>query len=73
MFWLQFLRDVLEVPEPEKLIRFEVSIPNGFIDALIEDTNGKRLGVNERIGQRRIDSQRDFSQLITETFFRSKF
>lgn len=38
VFWLSFLRDVLEVSEPEKLVKFEVSIPNGFIDALIEDT-----------------------------------
>ena len=38
VFWLQFLRDVLEVQEPEKLVKFEVPIPNGYIDALIEDT-----------------------------------
>ena len=37
-FWLSFLRDVMEVTEPEKLVKFEVPIPNGFIDALIEDT-----------------------------------
>jgi type I restriction-modification system DNA methylase subunit len=37
-FWLTFLRDVLEVTEPEKIIKFEEPIPNGFIDALIEDT-----------------------------------
>lgn len=38
IFWLSFLRDVMEVPEPEKIVKFEESIPNGFIDALIEDT-----------------------------------
>ena len=37
-FWLSFLRDVMEVAEPEKIVKFEVPIPNGFIDALIEDT-----------------------------------
>ena len=37
-FWLTFLRDVMEISEPEKMIKFEESIPNGFIDALIEDT-----------------------------------
>ena len=37
-FWLSFLRDVLDVSEPEKFIRFEVPVPHGFIDALIIDT-----------------------------------
>ena len=38
-FWLQLLRDVLNISEPETLIKFEKSISSGFIDALIEDTN----------------------------------
>lgn len=37
-FWLTFLRDVLEISKPEKIIKFEVPIPNSFIDALILDT-----------------------------------
>lgn len=38
IFWLSFLRDVMEVTEPEKILKFEVPVPNGYIDALIEDT-----------------------------------
>ncbi|MBR4153679.1 MAG: class I SAM-dependent DNA methyltransferase [Selenomonadaceae bacterium] len=38
-FWLTLLRDLFDVDEPEKIIRFEVPVSNGFIDALIEDTN----------------------------------
>lgn len=38
IFWLSFLRDVLEITEPEKIVKFEVAVPNGFIDAMIEDT-----------------------------------
>ncbi len=37
VFWLSFLRDVLEITETEKIIKFEEPIPNGFIGALIED------------------------------------
>ena len=40
-FWLSFLRDVLSVSEPEKLIRFEVPVKlkhTGFIDAFLPDT-----------------------------------
>ena len=37
-FWLSFLRDVFDIPEPENFISFEVPIPHGFIDALIDET-----------------------------------
>ena len=37
-FWLSFLRDVFDISEPEKFITFEVPIPHGFIDALLDDT-----------------------------------
>lgn len=40
-FWLQFLRDVLDISEPEKLIKFEVPIKlkhTSFIDAFFPDT-----------------------------------
>ncbi|MBR4641392.1 MAG: N-6 DNA methylase [Selenomonadaceae bacterium] len=37
-FWLSLLRDVFDVAEPETFIRFEVPIPHGFIDALIDST-----------------------------------
>lgn len=38
-FWLSLLRDVLGIEEPEKVIAFEVPVPGGYIDALIEDTS----------------------------------
>lgn len=38
-FWLTLLRDVFEVDKPEKIIKFEVQVPSGFIDALIDDTH----------------------------------
>ena len=40
-FWLQFLRDVLDISEPEKLIKFEVPVKlkhTSFIDAFFPDT-----------------------------------
>ena len=40
-FWLSLLRDVLNVSEPEKFIRFEVPVKlkhTGFIDAFLPDT-----------------------------------
>ena len=40
-FWLSFLRDVLNVSKPEKLIRFEVPVKlkhTSFIDAFLPDT-----------------------------------
>ncbi len=40
-FWLSFLRDVLNVSEPEKLVKFEVPVKlkhTSFIDAFLPDT-----------------------------------
>ncbi|MBQ6006853.1 MAG: N-6 DNA methylase [Selenomonadaceae bacterium] len=37
-FWLSFLRDVFDIAEPENFISFEVPIPHGFIDGLIDST-----------------------------------
>lgn len=39
-FWLSFLRDVLGISEPEKLIRFEVPVKlkhTNFIDVFLPD------------------------------------
>ncbi len=37
-FWLSLLRDVFDIAEPENFISFEVPIPHGFIDGLIDST-----------------------------------
>ena len=37
-FWWTLLRDVFDIARPEKLIDFEISVPNGFIDAYISKT-----------------------------------
>ena len=40
-FWLSFLRDILNISEPEKFIKFEVSVKlkhKSFIDAFLPDT-----------------------------------
>ncbi len=37
-FWWTLLRDVFDVARPEKIIDFEISVPNGFIDAYISTT-----------------------------------
>ncbi|MBQ6759760.1 MAG: hypothetical protein IJP42_11870, partial [Selenomonadaceae bacterium] len=37
-FWLSLLRDVFNISEPENFISFEVPIPHGFIDGLIDET-----------------------------------
>ena len=37
-FWLQFLRDVLNIADPEKFIQFEMPVSGGFIDAYLKDT-----------------------------------
>ena len=40
-FWLTFLRDVCEISEPEKIIKFEVPVRlkhTSFIDAFLPDT-----------------------------------
>ena len=38
IFWLSLLRDVFDIAEPENFISFEVPIPHGFIDGLIDST-----------------------------------
>ena len=41
IFWLSFLRDVLKISEPEKIIQFEVPVKlkhKSFIDAFLPDT-----------------------------------
>jgi len=40
-FWLAFLRDILNISEPEKFIKFEVPVKlkhKSFIDAFLPDT-----------------------------------
>lgn len=40
-FWLAFLRDVLNIAEPEKIIKFEVPVKlkhTSFIDAFLPDS-----------------------------------
>ena len=37
-FWLTLLRDVFDTVQPEKIIDFEISVANGFIDAYIAKT-----------------------------------
>ena len=38
VFWLTLLRDVFEISKPEKIIKFEVPVPQGSIDAYIAAT-----------------------------------
>ncbi len=38
IFWLQLLRDVLNISAPEKLIKFETHAGSGLIDAYLKDT-----------------------------------
>lgn len=37
-FWLAFLRDVLDISNPERFIEFEMPVASGFIDAYLKDT-----------------------------------
>lgn len=37
-FWLQFLRDVAQVDNPETYITFEMQVTSGFVDAYLPDT-----------------------------------
>ncbi|OQB47135.1 MAG: hypothetical protein BWY02_02180 [bacterium ADurb.Bin157] len=61
-FWLSLLRDVLNIPHPEKFIDFEEQVKldhTSFIDAYIRDTHvmieQKSLGKNLRDGIRQSD------------------
>ena len=65
-FWLNFLRDVLGVSEPEKFIRFEVPVKlkhTSFIDAFLPDTKViiEQKSISEDITQGK--SQSDGSTL----------
>ena len=65
-FWLSFLRDVLGVAEPEKLIRFEVPVKlkhTSFIDAFLPDTKViiEQKSLSENLAQEK--SQSDGSTL----------
>ena len=48
-FWRQFLRDVLNYSGRDEVIKFEVPVSSGFIDAYLKDTRviieQKSLGV----------------------------
>lgn len=65
-FWLQFLRDVLDISEPEKLIKFEVPVKlkhTSFIDAFFPDTKVivEQKSLSEDLSQEK--SQSDGSTL----------
>ena len=60
-FWLSFLRDVLNVSEPEKFIRFEVPVKlkhTGFIDAFLPDTKViiEQKSLSENLSQEKFQS-----------------
>ena len=58
-FWLSLLRDVFNIAEPENFIRFEVPIPHGFIDGLIDFT--KTL-IEQKSSTVNIDNEETFQQ-----------
>ena len=60
-FWLSFLRDVLEISEPEKFIRFEVPVKlkhTSFIDAFLPDTKViiEQKSLSENLSQEKFQS-----------------
>lgn len=60
-FWLSFLRDVLSISEPEKLISFEVPVKlkhTSFIDAFLPDTKViiEQKSLSEDITQSKVQS-----------------
>ena len=60
-FWLSFMRDVLNVSEPEKFIRFEVPVKlkhTNFIDAFLPDTKViiEQKSLSEDLTQEKIQS-----------------
>ena len=60
-FWLSFLRDVLNVSEPEKFIRFEAPVKlkhTSFIDAFLPDTKViiEQKSLSEDLTQEKIQS-----------------
>ena len=58
-FWLSLLRDVFDVAEPETFIRFEVPIPHGFIDALIDST---KVLIEQKSSTVNLDDEEIFRQ-----------
>ena len=58
-FWLSLLRDVFDIAEPENFIRFEVPIPHGFIDALIDST---KVLIEQKSSSVNLDDPEIFNQ-----------
>ena len=58
-FWLSLLRDVFDVDEPENFIRFEVPIPHGFIDGLIDST---KVLIEQKSSSVNLDDEEIFRQ-----------
>lgn len=58
-FWLSLLRDVFDIEEPENFIRFEVPIPRGFIDGLIEST---KILIEQKSSSVNLDDEEIFLQ-----------
>ena len=54
-FWLALLRDIFDLAEPEKFIRFEVPVKlkhTNFIDAFLPDAQSKEesVGISRQVG-----------------------
>ena len=59
IFWLSLLRDVFDIAEPENFIRFEVPIPHGFIDGLIDST---KVLIEQKSSTVNLDDEEIFRQ-----------
>ena len=58
-FWLSLLCDVFNIAEPENFIRFEVPIPHGFIDGLIDST---KVLIEQKSSTVNLDAEEIFRQ-----------
>ena len=58
-FWLSLLRDVFNIAEPENFISFEVPIPHGFIDGLIDST---KVLIEQKSSTVNLDDEEIFRQ-----------
>lgn len=63
-FWLSFLRDVLNISEPEKLVKFEVPVKlkhTSFIDAFLPDTKViiEQKSLTENLEQEKSQSDKE--------------
>ena len=58
-FWLSLLRDVFDIAEPETFISFEVPIPHGFIDGLIDST---KVLIEQKSSSVNLDDEEIFFQ-----------